>query len=74
MRPPNEWPPARRGSPGAASLAALTAERAFLRQVIDATPAMIFVKDSEGRFVLANKSLANCYGVDVATGVEAPSR
>jgi PAS domain S-box-containing protein len=43
---------------------ALHHERAFLRQVIDAAPSMIFVKDKEGRFVLGNKSLAHCYGTD----------
>ncbi len=36
-------------------------ERAFLRQVIDAVPSIIFVKDREGRFLLGNKALAqNC--------------
>ncbi|WAK03414.1 PAS domain S-box protein [Methylobacter sp. YRD-M1] len=43
---------------------ALHHERAFLRQVIDAAPSMIFVKDKEGRFILGNKSLAHCYGTD----------
>ncbi|WP_442497158.1 PAS domain S-box protein [Methylobacter sp. sgz302048] len=43
---------------------ALHHERAFLRQVIDAAPSMIFVKDKEGRFILANNSLAHCYGTD----------
>ena len=37
-------------------------EREFLRQVIDAVPAFISVKDSEGRFELANKSLAKAWG------------
>lgn len=35
----------------------------FLRKVIDSVPNMIFVKDSEGRFMLANKSLADMYGI-----------
>jgi len=37
-------------------------ERAFLRQVIDAAPSMIFVKDREGKFLLGNEALAECYG------------
>jgi diguanylate cyclase (GGDEF)-like protein/PAS domain S-box-containing protein len=37
-------------------------ERAFLRQVIDSTPSMIFVKDRERHFLLANEALARCYG------------
>ena len=41
---------------------ALQHERAFLRQVIDAVPSMIFVKDREGRFLLGNEALARCYG------------
>jgi PAS domain S-box-containing protein len=38
----------------------------FLRKVIDAAPSMIFVKDRDGRFVLANEALARCYGTPVA--------
>ena len=34
----------------------------FLRQVIDADPNMIFVKDWDGRFTLANKAVAEMYG------------
>ncbi|MGZ5051458.1 MAG: PAS domain S-box protein [Methylobacter sp.] len=41
---------------------ALQHERAFLREVIDAAPSIIFVKDSNGRFLLANKAMAQCYG------------
>ena len=41
---------------------ALQHERAFLRQVIDAVPSMIFVKDREGRFLLGNEALAQSYG------------
>lgn len=40
-------------------------ERAFLRQVIDAVPSMIFVKDREGRYLLGNQALAQCYGTDI---------
>lgn len=37
----------------------------FLRQVIDADPNFIFAKDREGRFTLANKAVADCYGTTV---------
>ncbi len=43
---------------------ALLRERAFLRQVIDAVPSVIFVKDREGRFLLVNAALARSYGTD----------
>ena len=43
---------------------ALQHERAFLRQVIDTTPSMIFVKDREGRFLLGNEALLRCYGTN----------
>ena len=43
---------------------ALQHEQFFLRQVIDATPSMIFVKDREGRFLLGNEALAQCYGTN----------
>jgi PAS domain S-box-containing protein len=37
-------------------------ERAFLRQVIDLNPNLIFVKDWDGRFTLVNRALAELYG------------
>jgi PAS domain S-box-containing protein len=40
---------------------ALQHERAFLRQVIDAVPSMIFVKDEKRRFLLGNKAMAQFY-------------
>jgi PAS domain S-box-containing protein len=40
----------------------LSEQRSFLRQVIDLNPNFIFAKDREGRFTLANESLANAYG------------
>lgn len=43
----------------------LRRERIFLRQVIDATPGMIFVKDREGRFLLGNEALARSCGTTV---------
>jgi len=44
----------------------LERERAFLRQVIDAVPSFISVRDTEGRFQLANKSLAKACGTTPA--------
>lgn len=41
--------------------AELQAQQQFLRQVIDSNPSLIFVKDWEGRFTLANQSLAEVY-------------
>ena len=37
----------------------------FLRDVIDNVPNMIFVKDQGGRYRLANRSLAELYGVEI---------
>jgi PAS domain S-box-containing protein len=42
---------------------ALQEQQAFLREVIDTVPNFIGVKDRDGRFVLANKALAEVYGV-----------
>jgi len=44
---------------------AVEKERAFLRQVIDAVPGFIIVKDRQGRFELANKTIADAYGTTV---------
>ncbi|MBD3885573.1 PAS domain S-box protein [Phormidium tenue FACHB-886] len=41
--------------------AELQAQQQFLRQVIDSNPNLIFVKDWEGRFTLANQALAKLY-------------
>ena len=38
---------------------------AFLRSVIDTAPNLIFVKDGQGRFTLANRALADLYGTTV---------
>ncbi len=40
-------------------------ERAFLRQVIDITPNLIFAKDRQGRFTLVNQAVADIYGTTV---------
>ncbi|HJQ96743.1 MAG TPA: PAS domain-containing protein [Candidatus Polarisedimenticolaceae bacterium] len=38
------------------------AGKAFLRQIIDLDPSLIFAKDREGRFTLANRAVAAVYG------------
>jgi PAS domain S-box-containing protein len=43
----------------------LEEQHAFLRQVIDIIPHMIFAKDREGRFTLVNEALAQLYGSTV---------
>ena len=40
----------------------LQRERAFIRQVLDASPSLIFVKDGHDRFQLVNKATATLYG------------
>lgn len=42
----------------------LQRQKKLLWQVIDMNPNMIFVKDAEGRFLLANKAIADYYGVE----------
>ncbi len=37
----------------------------FLRQVIDTDPGLIFAKDRQGRFAMANKTVADWYGTTV---------
>ena len=48
----------------------LLTQQQFLRQVIDTNPSLIFVKDWEGRFTLANRAAAAIYGTtpDKLTG------
>ncbi len=43
----------------------LHASRVNLRQVIDLVPHMIFAKDHQGRFLLANQAVADAYGTTV---------
>jgi PAS domain S-box-containing protein len=38
---------------------------AFIRQIIDTAPNLIFAKDREGRFTLVNKAVAEAYGTTV---------
>jgi PAS domain S-box-containing protein len=45
--------------------ASATHYQKFLRQVIDTNPHLIFVKDWEGRYVLANEAVAEFYGTSV---------
>ncbi len=44
---------------------ALRRNQLLLRRVIDTTPSFIFVRDRDGRFVLANRSLAEYYDTTV---------
>jgi PAS domain S-box-containing protein len=56
----------RRYSAQAATLqAATTHYQKFLRQVIDTNPHLIFVKDWDGVYVLANEAVAELYGTRV---------
>ncbi|MGB2925693.1 MAG: PAS domain S-box protein, partial [Limnothrix sp.] len=43
----------------------LKQNQSFLRQVIDNDPNLIFVKDGDGRFLLANQAIAALYGTTV---------
>ncbi|MGK7929550.1 MAG: response regulator, partial [Spirulina sp.] len=43
----------------------LQEQRAFLRTVIDSNPNLIFVKDANGRFLLANQTFADFHGTTV---------
>ncbi|NLF11397.1 MAG: GAF domain-containing protein [Anaerolineaceae bacterium] len=65
-RPKSAPQPEGNDTPAIASLQQMIKEleeqRAFFRQVIDMNPNLIFVKDREGRFVLANEALARIYG------------
>ena len=47
--------------------AALRSSEARLRQIVDLVPHMIFVKDREGRFLLANRTVAEAHGTTVAS-------
>ena len=40
-------------------------QKTFLRNLIDTDPNLIFVKDKEGRFIEANRAVAQLYGADV---------
>ncbi len=40
----------------------LKSQRDYLRKVIDHIPSMVFAKDRQGRYVMANQSVANVYG------------
>ncbi len=44
---------------------AMTAQRTFLRQVIDIEPDFIFAKDRQGRFTLVNQAVADAFGTTV---------
>lgn len=43
----------------------LEGQRAFLRQVLDMNPSLVFAKDREGRFTLVNRAIAETYGTTI---------
>lgn len=45
--------------------AKLQEQQQFLRQVIDTNPSLIFVKDWDSKFILANQAVAELYGTTV---------
>ncbi len=47
------------------SAEALNEGQQRLRQIIDLVPHFIFAKDIDGKFILANKAVADAYGVEV---------
>jgi PAS domain S-box-containing protein len=44
----------------------LRGEKEFLRKVVDANPQLVFMKDWDGRFLLANRAVAEVYHTTVA--------
>ncbi|MEP7226831.1 MAG: response regulator, partial [Gemmatimonadales bacterium] len=40
----------------------LRGQKDFLRKVVDTNPQLVFIKDWDGRFVLANRAVADLYG------------
>jgi len=48
---------------------ALSRERNLLRTLVDTLPDMIFVKDSAGRFLLANLACARAFGAEIPTAL-----
>ena len=44
----------------------LAEQQAYLRQVLDINPAFVFAKDRQGRFILANRAVAEAYGTTVS--------
>ena len=47
------------------TLRELDEQRAFLRQVLDINPSLIFAKDRDGRFTLVNQAIAEAYGTTI---------
>jgi PAS domain S-box-containing protein len=45
---------------------ALRTQERFLRSIIDANPSLIYLKDAEGRIILANRAFAALYGTTPA--------
>ena len=49
----------------AATEQALARERLFMRQLIDTVPSMVYVRDGQGRFLIANRAVAEAFALDV---------
>lgn len=49
----------------AATEQALAHERLFMRQLIDTVPSMVYVRDGQGRFLIANRAVAEACALDV---------
>lgn len=45
---------------------ALKRNEAYLQLIFDTTPDCVFVKDDQGRYVMANRAIGNLYGVEVS--------
>ena len=43
----------------------LLKDKEFMRKVFDSLPALIFIKDNEGRYIFVNESLAKLFGMSV---------
>lgn len=43
----------------------VASQRNYLRKIIDHLPGLVFAKDAKGRFVMANKQVAEMYGVTI---------
>lgn len=52
-------------SPFRPAMATESEQYAFLRQILDINPNLIFAKDREGRFTLVNQAVADVYGTTV---------
>jgi rsbT co-antagonist protein RsbR len=52
----------------------LAEQRAFVRQVIDSDPSLVFVKDRRGNFILVNQAVADSFGKPIEELEHKPNR